>query len=126
MDLVIALAGVLAGGTLIVAGVLKLSSPNWLADASALGVGRRLAQPVPFVEITLGALVAVGLANPWSQIAMVTLILGFSLVILRAMGRDEAPPVCACFGSFDRRPVGVGHLARNALLIALTVAAATG
>ena len=125
MDVLIALAGVLAGGTLIVAGVLKLSSPNWLADASALGVGRRLAQPVPFVEITLGALVAVGLANPWSQIAMVTLILGFSLVILRAMGRDEVP-VCACFGSFDRRPVGVGHLARNALLIALTVAAATG
>ena len=125
MDALSALAGIVAGGTSSVAGVLKLSSPNWLADASALGVGRRLAQPVPFVEITLGALVAVGLANPWSQIAMVTLILGFSLVILRAMGRDEVP-VCACFGSFDRRPVGVGHLARNALLIALTVAAATG
>jgi hypothetical protein len=125
MDLTIVLAGVLAGGTLVVAGMLKLSSVNWLDDAVALGVGVALARPVPFVEIALGAMVALRLATPWSSMAMIALVVGFSLVIVRAM-RSEVPPVCACFGSFDRRPVGFGHLARNGVLIALTAVSATG
>jgi hypothetical protein len=125
MDVVIALAGVVAGGTLIVAGVLKLSSVEWPADAASLGVGIRIARPVPFVEIALGAMVAMRLATPWTSIAMIALVVGFSLVIVRAM-RSEVPPVCACFGSFDRRPVGFAHLARNGLLVALTAVSATG
>ncbi len=125
MDLTIVLAGVLAGGAFVVAGMLKLSSVNWPDDAVALGVGAALARPVPFVEIALGALVALRLATPWSSMAMIVLVVGFSLVIVRAM-RSEVPPVCACFGSFDRRPVGFGHLARNGVLIALTAVSATG
>jgi len=125
VDLVIALAGVVAGGTLIVAGVLKLSSAEWPAGAAPLGRGNRIARPVPLVEIALGAMVAMRLATPWTSIAMIALVLGFSVVIVRAM-RSETPPVCACFGSFDRRPVGFGHLARNGLLVALTAVSATG
>jgi hypothetical protein len=125
MDLTIVLAGVLAGGTLVVAGMLKLSSVNWPDDAVALGVGVALARPIPFVEIALGAMVALRLATPWSSMAMIALVVAFSLVIVRAM-RSEVPPVCACFGSFDRRPVGFGHLARNGVLIALTAVSATG
>ena len=118
-------SGVVLGAVFIAAGVLKLGTPHWLNDARALGVGAAAARLVPVVEVVLGALVATGVGSPWSEVAVIALLVVFSIVVLRA-SRLEQPPVCACFGSLGRRPVGRGHLVRNLALIALGVIAAFG
>lgn len=118
-------AGVVLGLVFVVAGVSKLSSPHWPGDAVALGVSERVARPVPLVEIALGALVAARVTPPWPASMAIVLLVLFSAVVWRA-SRLEQPPACACFGSFGRRPVGRGHLARNGVLLALAVIAALG
>lgn len=118
-------SGVVLGAVFIAAGVLKLSSPHWPGDAVALGVSEWVARPVPVVEVVLGALVATGVGSPWSEVAVIALLVVFSIVVLRA-SRLEQPPVCACFGSLGRRPVGRGHLLRNLALLALGVATVLG
>ena len=118
-------SGVVLGAVFIAAGVLKPSSPPWPGDAVALGVSERVARPVPVVEVVLGALVATGVGSPWSEVAVIALLVVFSIVVRRA-SRLEQPPVCACFGSLGRRPVGRGHLLRNLALIALGVITVLG
>jgi hypothetical protein len=50
-----------------------------------------------------------------------TLVL-FTALLVRLIARGEHPP-CACFGGFSARPIGWGHVARNAVFLGLAVIA---
>lgn len=119
-----AVASVATGLMFLVSGASKLAAPQaWRAGANDLGVPWLLARPVPGVELVLGA----GLAVVWQRgvlawIAVVLLVAFTALLALRLLqGRR---PVCACFGSWSARPIGVRHVARNAGFLALALAAA--
>ena len=109
---------------LLASGALKLRDPSWPGAARAMGAPR---WSVPFVapaEIVLGAGLAAGVAEPWPAWLALALLVVFSLALLRVLRRPVAErPACACFGRWSSKPVGAGSLLRNAVLIALTVAA---
>jgi uncharacterized membrane protein YphA (DoxX/SURF4 family) len=116
-------AGAVVGVVFIVAAVGKIARPDeWRADASSLGVGRMLASAVPIVEMLVGSLLVVGVWDPWMPLVALAVLICFTALLARFVGREDAP-ACACFGRRSRRPIGVGHLVRNGLLIALSVVA---
>jgi uncharacterized membrane protein YphA (DoxX/SURF4 family) len=118
--------GIVVGIALVAAGVLKLvEGPGWTKQAADLGVSRQVALVVPFVEIGVGALLAVQLFEPWPAIAALALLVAFTVVIARRLLDGSRPP-CACFGSRSKRPLGVYHLVRNLALLALALIAAVG
>ena len=119
-------AAVVLGAAFIVAGVLKvLDGPAWPKQAADMGVRRSVALVVPWVEIVLGAMLAVQLFQPWPPIAAIALLIVFTIVIVNRLLDGTRPP-CACFGSRSKRPLGWIHIARNAGMLALAVAAAVG
>lgn len=118
-------ARVLLGLVLLVAGALKLGDRAWPRSAAAFGLGRSSARAVPVVEIGLGALVVPGIGEPWSVLAATVLIVAFSVAVAAALARGRNP-VCACFGSWSRRPVGWATLVRNLGLVGLGSLALVG
>jgi hypothetical protein len=114
------LAGAVAGGLLVLAGILKLASPLWPEQARRLGAPRWAVPVVPWLEVVLGALLAAGVARPWSALAAVALLLVFSgLLALRLVQKRPAP--CACFGRLSGRPVTWWSVVRNLALIGLAL-----
>ena len=124
MELVGTLAAVVVGVAFVAAGVFKLADgPAWPRQAADMGVGRSLAVVVPWVEIVIGAVLAVQLLEPWAAIAAAVMLVAFTVVIgLRLL--DGSRPPCACFGSRSKRPLGAYHLLRNVGLLLLAVVAA--
>lgn len=117
-------AAVVVAVVLLVAGISKLSSPHrWRDEASDLGVHVAVATPVPYVEVVLGALLLVQLQRSIVAWVALALFVGFTalLVVRLAQGRR---PRCACFGSLSAAPIGVSHVVRNLLFIALALVAA--
>ena len=118
-------SGALVGLVLVVAGTIKAAGPaRWTAEASALGVPSVVVRGLPVVEVDLGALVIVGVGRPWPALAALALLMVFTGVLARVVGRDDAPS-CACFGGWSQRPIGPRHLIRNAVLIVAAVIAVT-
>jgi uncharacterized membrane protein YphA (DoxX/SURF4 family) len=113
----------LLAAVFVVAGASKVASGQaWRAQAAGLGVASAVARPVPWFELMVGAVVAVGLIEPWSiVIALVTLIV-FTGALVRTLRTGRRPP-CACFGAWSAAPLGWGHVARNGAFIALAAAA---
>jgi uncharacterized membrane protein YphA (DoxX/SURF4 family) len=124
VELVGTLAAVVVGVAFVAAGVFKLADgPAWPRQAADMGVGRSLAVVVPWVEIVIGAVLAVQLLEPWAAIAAALMLVAFTVVIgLRLL--DGSRPPCACFGSRSKRPLGAYHLLRNVGLLLLAVVAA--
>jgi hypothetical protein len=116
-------AGVLAGLAFVVAGASKLADPSWPAQAAGLGAPRPVAAVLPFVEIAVGAPTAVGLGGPWPPLAAAALLVAFSALLVVRLRSGRRPP-CACFGRWSARPIGWGHVARNAVLLVAALAAA--
>lgn len=116
-------ASVTLGVVFVVSGVAKLASPSqWRAQSAGLGVPWWLARPVPAVEVVLGALLVAQVARVASATAAAALLVAFSAVLAARLAAGQHPP-CACFGSLSSRPIGIGHLARNAVFLALAVVA---
>lgn len=122
------LAGVLAGfvlaGVFVWAGAAKLARPQATATAfSALGVPvpNVAARAVPIVELTL-AVALVAAPRVGGAVALVALV-GFSLVLLRALGAGTSAG-CNCFGRSRPEPVSRRDLLRNATLAGLALLAA--
>jgi len=117
-------AAVVVAAVLLVAGVSKLARPTlWRSESSGMGVPWWLARVVPFVETVLGALLLVQLqrhAVAWWAVALFGL---FTVLLAVRLAQGRRPP-CACFGSLSAKPIGPGHLARNAVFIAVALAAA--
>lgn len=121
----VALVAALAtAAVLLVSGVSKVASPApWKASLAGLGLPRWLAMPVPLVELAVGAL----LLAQWQRAAMawvaVAMLVTFTGLLAARLAQGQRPP-CACFGSLSSKPIGVGHLARNGVFIAVALLAA--
>ena len=86
--------------------------------AGVAKVAQRTAGPLPWSEIALGALLVVHVGMPWTAWAAVLLLAAFTLWLLTHRGVP-----CACFGAWSRRPAGWREVARNIVLIALSLVA---
>ena len=111
------------GVVFVVAGASKVvSRREWPAQAAQLGAPDVVAPLVPWWEIVVGALLVVGVASPWPAVAAAATLVVFTALLMRLIVRGEHPP-CACFGGFSARPIGWGHVARNAVFLGLAVIA---
>ncbi|MEY3341243.1 MAG: hypothetical protein RLZZ269_1154 [Actinomycetota bacterium] len=121
MDAVGLVASVILGATMCVAAFSKLRTGRaWEAQGAALGAPRIVLPLVPWVELALGALLIVQLAAAAVSIAALVLLGSFSVLLAVNLARGRRP-VCACFGEWSTKPLGPGHLVRNAVLEALAV-----
>lgn len=117
-------AAVAVAVVLLVAGVSKLAQPaQWRSQAAGLGVPSAVATVVPFVELVLGALLLVQWQRSLVAWCAVGLFVAFTALLVIRLAQGVRPP-CACFGSLSSKPIGLGHVARNAFFIALAVLAA--
>lgn len=120
------IAGTAIGVILVAAGASKLSSvEQWRASARDMGVATWISGLVPWVEIVLGGAVIARIALPWSAWAVVAVLVGFTVVILRQLMRGYRPG-CGCFGQRSATPLGARHVIRNAIFIVIGVLAAIG
>jgi hypothetical protein len=120
------IAGTAIGVILVAAGASKLSSVvQWRASARDMGVATWISGLVPWVEIVLGGVVIARIALPWSAWAVVAVLVGFTVVILRQLLRGYRPG-CGCFGQRSATPLGARHVIRNAIFVVVGVLAAIG
>ena len=117
------IASVVLGLAMLAAGAAKLASRTWPADARGLGAPAWTIPLVPWVELSLGALLVVGVVRPLVAIATAVLLAAFTALLSARLARGERPP-CACFGRLSTRPISWWSVARNLVLIALAVAIA--
>ncbi|MBI4885303.1 MAG: hypothetical protein HY826_14745 [Actinobacteria bacterium] len=118
-------AAVFVAAVLLLAGVTKLAlGEQWRSQATGLGVPRAIAGFVPIIEIAVGAVLLVQWQRHLLAWVAVALFATFSALLALRLAHGQRPP-CACFGSFSTRPIGVGHIVRNVVLIAAAVLAAT-
>lgn len=116
MSLLGAIAAGVLGITFVVAGASKLvAGPSWSHQARELGAPRWSISPLPWVEMSLGALLVVQVARRPAAAGALVLLAAFSALILRRLAEGRRPP-CACFGAWSVRPLGAGHVIRNAVL----------
>lgn len=124
VSVVSVIAAVVLGASFVVAGASKLAAGEaWPLQASGLGAPRWTIRVVPWVELALGAMLVVQLARRPTAVAALVLLTTFTVLIANRLRLGEHPP-CACFGAWSAKPIGVGHLVRNAVLIVLAVLAA--
>ena len=114
------IASVVLGLAMLAAGAAKLASRTWPADARGLGAPAWTVPLVPWVELSLGALLVVDVLRPLVAIATAVLLAAFTALLSVRLTRGERPP-CACFGRLSTRPISWWSVARNLVLIALAV-----
>lgn len=115
------LAGVIVGAVLCTAGAAKISSgEQWTIQARVMGAPTFVIPFVPWIEILLGAALAARVIPVVSGFAALVLLVAFTLLILSNVIRGRRP-VCTCFGAWRPAPLGWKHVARNVILMALTV-----
>jgi uncharacterized membrane protein YphA (DoxX/SURF4 family) len=118
------IASLVVAAVFLVSGASKIATPSaWRASLAGLGVPSWLAVPVPVVELAVGALLLV----QWHRAAVawvaVVVLVVFTALLVRRLAQGQRPP-CACFGSLSSKPIGVGHLVRNAAFLAAALVAA--
>ncbi len=123
MDTVSLVASVVVGIAFVVAGGSKIAAgESWPVQARGLGAPTWTIPIVPWVEIAVGALLIAQAVEPWPAVAALVMLVAFTALIVNSLAHGRHPP-CACFGAWSAKPIGPAHLARNAILIALTVVA---
>jgi hypothetical protein len=123
MTIVTVVASILVGLMFVLAGASKLAlGPAWPQQARGFGAPAWVVPVVPWVELVLGATLVVQVATPWPAVGAVAILLLFTALIGRHLLAGRRPE-CACFGAWSAKPIGVGHLVRNTVLLALAVLA---
>ena len=124
---------ILLAAVFVWSGLSKLIDPIFFfiaLDAFGLplpvGLLRYLTFFIPWVEVSAGSLLVLGVWIRPAAWVLASLLIAFSLAIvsLRLRGLDVN---CPCFGSSDlicRGPLGNCHLIRNASLLALAIGVA--
>ena len=111
------------GVALLAAGVAKVAQGGaWTAQAAANRIPTIVARGVPWLELLTGAAVVSGVGSPWPAVAGVVLMAAFTAWIVVQLAAGRHPP-CACFGALSAAPLSWRHAARNAVLIAVGLAA---
>ena len=112
-------ASILLGMVFIVSGGSKIAAgPAWPEQAAGLGTPMMVVPALPWIEIVLGAILVMQLAPTVAAIAAIVVLVTFTGLIVRRLSQGRHPP-CACFGAWSAKPLGIGHVARNAGFIAL-------
>jgi uncharacterized membrane protein YphA (DoxX/SURF4 family) len=126
MDLVALAARIVIGVAFVVAGSSKIAAgPAWPIMARDLGAPAFTVASVPWAELVIGALLVAGIAEPYPALAALLALVAFTGLIVARLAQGRRP-ACACFGAWSARPLGIGHLVRNAALLAVAVVAAVG
>jgi len=120
------------GGLFIFAGVNKLLNPqHFLQAIDAFKIIPKEADhlsvvgafTVPWIEILAGAMLVLGWWARASALVIGSLLLVFLGAIISVLARDLSVS-CSCFGKFEipcTGPIGVCHIVRNAVLLALAI-----
>ena len=118
-----AVLAAVVGAVLLYAGVSKFGDrQSFVAGAGALGVPVVVAGVVPWLEVMLGGVLILGLAEPVARFGALVLLAAFTGLVVVNLLRGNRP-ACACFGARATRPISWWTVARNGVLIALIVAA---
>jgi uncharacterized membrane protein YphA (DoxX/SURF4 family) len=118
-----AVAGFVLGVVLLASGALKLAvGPRWTVQATAMGAPAVAVPAVPWIELALGALLVAGVARPAVALAAAALLGVFTVVLVVRLLEGRRVP-CACFGARSTKPIGIGSVVRNLVLIALALVA---
>lgn len=126
MDVVAVVASVLLGGSFLVAGGSKVAAGAvWPQQARDLGAPGWVVPVLPWVEIVVGAALVTQLARVAAAVVAAALLAAFTALIVLRLAQGRRPP-CACFGAWSAKPLGPGHVVRNAVLFALAIVSAMG
>jgi len=119
------IAGLVLAAVFGLAAVAKARRPaETEREISELGLvaPRLLSRAIPVVELTVAAMLVV--IPPWGGMAAFALLAAFTTVLVGVI-RSGRVVSCACFGGASDQPVGHRTLLRNAVLMALALAAAS-
>jgi uncharacterized membrane protein YphA (DoxX/SURF4 family) len=123
MTLLAIVASILVGVAFVVAGGSKIAAgPAWPTQARGLGAPSAVIPLLPWVEILIGAALIAQVARRPAALAALVLLVAFTILIVLRLAEGKRPP-CACFGAWSAKPIGGGHVARNAALAALAALA---
>ena len=107
----------------VYAGVAKFATfENWTFQARALGAPDPFVVLVPLAEIALAVLLVGGWWFDQTIAASLILLVSFTILLLVRLRDPERLP-CSCFGATSQRPMSWLDVARNAILIAVLIAA---
>jgi uncharacterized membrane protein YphA (DoxX/SURF4 family) len=113
----------IVGTVFVWAGATKLQARDaWAAQARDMGAPSWAIPPIPFVELSLGALLILGWWPPIAASAGIALLIAFSWLIATNLVRGNRP-ACACFGVRTSRPISWLFVARNAIFVGLLLVA---
>ena len=117
-------AGLLLGAVFVLAGVMKIASPQqWRSQSEDLGVPVAIGHTVPFVEIIVGALLVAQIARREVALVAAAVLLVFTILLVVRLAQGRRPP-CACFGAWTTKPIGWANVVRNVAFIAVATALA--
>ncbi len=116
------ISSLILGCVMCVAGATKIAmGKRWPVEAESMGAPRIVVPAVPWVEIVSGALLIAQWKREVIALVVASLLVAFSALIVRNLIVGNRPR-CACFGTWSARPLGWGHVLRNAGLITLAIA----
>lgn len=116
-------ASVLLGVVFLVSGGSKIAAgPAWPEQAAGLGAPSIVVPVLPWVEIVLGAILVMQVAPVAAAATALVVLAAFTALIIRRLAQGRHPP-CACFGAWSAKPLGAGHVVRNAVFMVLGVLA---
>jgi len=119
-----AIAAVLVALVFLLSGITKVARPSlWRSEAAGMGVHRFLVPFVPWVEVVIGALLVAQVQRHIVAWFAGGLLVAFTAIIALRLSQGSHPP-CACFGALSAKPIASGNLVRNAVFVAVAVAAA--
>jgi uncharacterized membrane protein YphA (DoxX/SURF4 family) len=114
-------ASMALGLVFLVSGASKIAAgPAWPQEAREMGAPPVVVPVLPWMELVLGAALAMQVAPRGVGIAALVMLVVFTALILRRLSEGSHPP-CACFGSWSRKPLGRGHVVRNVVFSLLAV-----
>jgi hypothetical protein len=126
VNTVSSIASILLGLTFVVAGGAKIAAgPLWPVHVADLGAPKIAGPVLPWAELLIGAALIAQLGQPFAAWAAIALTIAFTALIVRRLSQGRRP-VCACFGAWSAKPLGPGHLVRNAAMLVLGVLSLLG
>ncbi len=86
---------------------------------------RVFAPGIVLAELSIAALLVLGIAVAWALLAVLLLLTLFTIALVRALSQGRRVD-CRCFGGLSRGPASWGSVARNLLLAVLGIGTLLG
>lgn len=115
------LAGVVLGMVMCLAGGSKIAmGQRWPQEARSMGAPTLIITVLPWMEITVGALLVTRVLAVLIGLVALAMILSFTGLIIAHLSKGRRP-ICACFGTWSAQPLGWRHIVRNGILAVMAV-----